>query len=321
MLPAVATEEQSRVEELEERNRKLEEQVAILTQQVAWLKRQLFGRKGEKFDHPEFFSEDEMGKGESSGGADAPEEDDEASAAAERAEQRRKRRRTRRDRLPENLLVIVEEEIPAMVQAEPERWRRTKAVETHTQLEKEPGYYYLREITRPKFVPVDDPAHPPVVAPAKPTMIEGGFWGAGLLAEILCNKYLYHLPFTRQHVREKQRHGVDLSVNTMCDAAKQVAAQCGIVLARMKQRMLAGGYVRADETYIRYLDATAEGGSSTGYYWAYRGERDVIFDWHTSREHRHAADWLGPEFEGVLQSARMKPMGATARHRGCGARR
>ena len=73
--------------------------------------------------------------------------------------------------------MIEEEEIPAAVQAEPQRWRRTGAVETHTQLAKEPAYYYLRRIVRPQFVPIDDPLHPPVGAPAQPAMIEGGFRG------------------------------------------------------------------------------------------------------------------------------------------------
>jgi hypothetical protein len=28
---------------------------------------------------------------------------------------------------------------------------------------------------------------------------------------------------------------------------------------------------------------------------------DAIFDWQTSREHKHAAAWLGPDYEGILQ--------------------
>lgn len=306
-IVCLLTEEQARIKELEKRdeerekhNQQLQQQVAILTQQIEHLKRQLFGKSSEKLDHPELF-EDEPGKEVSSGGADAPAGDD-ARNAALKTEEPKRRRPMREERLPDNLLVIEVEEIPAAVLAEPQRWRRTGKVDSHTQLEKEPPYYYLRRMLRPRFVPIDDPLHPPVAAPAKRAMIEGGFWGTGLLAEILCNKYLYHLPFTRQHVREKQRFGIDLSVNTMCDAAEKVAEQCGIVVTRMKELMLESGYVRADETFIRYLDTMAAGGSSTGYYWAYRGRHDVIFDWQTSREHCHAADWLGPAFEGVVQS-------------------
>lgn len=288
-------------EELEERNRVLEEQVAILTQQLDYLKRQLYGRKSEKLDHPELFGEDAPGKDESSDGADAPEEDNESGEEA-KAKREGCRRPIRKDRLPENLPVRTEEVVPAYVQADPEAWRDA-GFEERFQLEKEPGYFYLRRIVYRKFAPVDNPLAPPVIEPARPTMIEGGFWGPGLLAEVLTNKYLYHLPFDRQQVLNLQRHGVDLSPNTMGDAAEKVADQCGILVARMKAGMLESGYVRADETFIRYLDRLVAGGSSRGYFWVYRGlNGDAIFHWTTDRKHHHAADWLGPDYEGILLS-------------------
>jgi hypothetical protein len=89
----------------------------------------------------------------------------------------------------------------------------------------------------------------------------------------------------------------------MGDAAAKVADQCGLLVGLMKQQMLESRYVRADETFIRYLDKLKSGGSSSGYFWVYRGlTGDVIFDWQTSREHHHASDWLGPDYEGILQS-------------------
>lgn len=68
-------------------------------------------------------------------------------------------------------------------------------------------------------------------------MIEGGLWDSGLPAEILSNKFLYHLPFDRQHVLNKQRHGVGLSPNTMGDITAKIADQCGLLVGRMNQRM------------------------------------------------------------------------------------
>jgi transposase len=288
-------------EELQQQNQELKDQIAILTQQLDWLKRQLFGRKSEQLDHPDLFTEQELEKPESSGDAAAPEEQAQSTASADPKSEKRTRS-IRKDRLPENLPVRTEEIIPEIVQANPQAWRNC-GFEEKTQLEKEPAYFYLRRILRMKFVPVENPLSPPVIEPAKPTLIEGGFWGPGLLAEILSNKYLYHLPFDRQRVLNRQRHGVDLSPNTMGDAAAKVADQCGLLVARMKQRMLASRYVRADETFIRYLDKAIPGGSSNGYFWVYRGlTGDVIFDWQTSREHRHASEWLGPDYEGILQS-------------------
>ena len=229
------------------------------------------------------------------------EEEDGASVDDPKSKNGKASRAIREKRIPKNLPVREEVDIPAAVQAEPWRWRSC-GEEVLTQIEKEPPYYYKRRIVRLKFVPIDDPLHPPIIAPARAMMIEGGFWGPGLLAEILCDKYLFHIPFYRQHVREKQRFGIDLSQSTMSDAAEKVADQCAILVARMKELMLESGYVRADETFIRYLDRMEEGGSSTGYFWVYRGmNRDVIFDWQTSREHHHAEDWLGPDYEGYLQ--------------------
>jgi transposase len=288
-------------EELKQQNRELKDQIAILTQQLDYLKRQIFGHKSEQLDHPDLFAGQEPGKQDSSGDADAPEEEAQ-SIDSEKTKGEKRTRKIRKDRLPENLPVRTEEIIPEIVQANPEAWRNC-GFEEKTQLEKEPGYFYLRRILRMKFVPVDNPLSPPVIEPARPTIIEGGFWGAGLLAEILSNKYLYHLPFDRQHVLNKQRHGLDLSPNTMGDAAAKVADQCGLLVELMKQRMLESRYVRADETFIRYLDKLTPGGSSTGYFWVYRGlTGDVIFNWQTSREHHHASDWLGPDYEGILQS-------------------
>ncbi|MEO7100601.1 MAG: IS66 family transposase [Luteolibacter sp.] len=276
----------------------MKDQIAILTQQLDWLKRQLFGRKSEQLDHPDLFTAQPPGKPASSGDAAAPEEQ----APSTGTKSKKRPRKIREARLPEHLPVRTEEIIPEIVQANPQAWRNC-GFEEKTQLEKEPAYFYLRRTLRMKFVPVENPLSPPVIEPAKPTIIEGGFWGPGLLAEILSNKYLYHLPFDRQHVLNKQRHGVNLSPNTMGDAAAKIADQCGLLVGLMKQRMLEGRYVRADETFIRYLDKLTPGGSSTGYFWVYRGlTGDVIFDWQTSREHHHASDWLGSDYEGILQS-------------------
>jgi len=288
-------------EELQKQNQELKDQIAILTQQLDWLKRQLFGRKSEQLNHPDLFAGQPPEKPGSSGDEAAPEEQAQSTASANLKSEKRPRS-IRKDRLPQNLPVRTEEIIPEIVQANPQAWRNSGFEET-TQLEKEPAYFYLRRILRMKFVPLENPLSPPVIEPAKPTMIECGFWGPGLLAEILSNKYLYHLPFDRQHVLNKQRHGVDLSPNTMGDAAAKVADQCGLLVGLIKQRMLEGGYVRADETFIRYLDKLIPDGSSNGYFWVYRGlTGDVIFDWQTSREHHHASDWLGPHYEGILQS-------------------
>ncbi len=281
------------------RIKELEAQVLLLSQQLDYLKRQLFGRKSERFEHPELFDPAAPGKDPSSGDAAAPE--DKPQAAAEASPKRE--HKTRAQRVPQHIPVVEEEaQPPAEVLADPSAWRKTSC-ETSDQLEKEPGYFYLRRTVRWRYVPADQPFATPIMARAKPRIIENGFLGSGLLAELLANKYLYHLPFHRQHQLNLRRHGVDIPENTMHDAAAKVGDQLGILVALMKERMLAGGVVSADETPVRCLDRNAPGGSKQGYFWVYRGlTGDVIFDWRISREHRHLAEWLGEDFEGTLLS-------------------
>jgi transposase len=215
---------------------------------------------------------------------------------------RKTERPTRTARLPRNLPEGREVVVPAEAAAAPGEWRRA-GEESSDQLEKEPGYFYIKRTVRPKYVRLDNPFAPPVIAPAKKTVIDSGFWGDGLLAEVLTNKYLYHLPLYRQETLYASRSGVSLPRQTMGDAVEKIADMLGALVARMKIYMLAGGYIQADETPVTYLDTTRPGGSSKGYYWVYRGpDGEVIFDWHTTREHKHLTAWLGENFGGVLQS-------------------
>jgi transposase len=110
--------------------------------------------------------------------------------------------------------VVEEEETPLEVLANPSAWRKTSC-EQSDPLEKEPGYFYLRRTKRWNYVPVDQPFSAPIIAPAKPRIIENGFLGPGLLAELLTNKSLYHLPFHRQHVLNLRRYGVNISQKTI----------------------------------------------------------------------------------------------------------
>jgi len=281
--------------------RELREQVLVLQQQLDWFKRQLFGRSSEQFEHPELFGEPGSGKELPSGGADAPAEGD---AASEKTGGRNTRKRPiRAGRLPDNLPRVTEVVTPPEVLADPGRWKLLGEDERKW-LEKEPGHFYLRVKVYQTYVPADAPSTgKAVTAPAPPTIIDSGFWGEGLLAEVLCNRYLYHLPYARQENLYKTRFGIELSRMTMSDGTGKVAGQLGILTRLMKEEMLQCGYIRADETEVRYLDRDAPGGSSRGRFWVYKAAGgDVLFDWQLSREHHHFTDWIGEDFEGVIGS-------------------
>ena len=286
------------IDELIRINQEQADQLAILRQQVEYLKRQLYGRKSEKvMDHLDFFEEEEM-----PGKPETTQEDADKPKKKSKPKDAKDKRLIRGARLPGNLPVVIVERIPEEVRASPDEWR-CMGKATSDQLEKEPGYFYLQRTVTPKFVRKDNPFQPPISAPAKVKIIDSGFWGDSLLSEILTNKYLYHLPLYRQEQLYHYRFGISLSRKTMGDAVDKVSGMMKILVKRMKENMLLGGCIQADETPITYLDPTHPKGSRKGYYWVYRGlDGEVIFDWCTTREHKHLQKWLGKNFAGILQS-------------------
>jgi transposase len=282
--------------QLSAENKELRERLAVMAQQMEWLKRQLFGRKSEQREDPHqgrLPLEEEA-------------EEDPPAPAAKPAPARRARRegkrQTRAQKLPEHLPVREEVIVPLFVQSEPAAWRRM-GEEVHEQLEKEPGYFYKRRIVRLKYVKRDEPHTPPVVAPAPPALIEGGFLGATFLTEIILEKYLCHQPFYRQAQSAAQQHGIALSRQTLCDAAARLAALCAPVVRAMEQNLWRGGYVQMDETFIRCLDRERPGGSFRGYLWTCAGPpgSDVIFKWDEGRSAAVADAWLPADYCGIIQ--------------------
>jgi len=313
------------LEELQSAYEHLKQENAILRQQLEWFKRKVFGRSAEKFEHPELFGPAEEAQPPKkelvSPASSAPE--GAAAGAGAKAE-----RRTRRSRLPENLPVVEREVVPPEVAAAPQEWRRV-GEDTCDRLEKEPGYFYIVREKRGRYVRIDDPVLPPVCAPAPKRLVEGAFWGAGLAAEIIANKYLYHIPLHRQEQLYRRRFDVWLPRSTMSGMVEAAAAQCGILVSHIKKRMLGSGTLQVDETPVTYLDRGHPKGSSRGFMWVYHSPatREVLFDWRTTREHANLEKWMGPDFEGSLQAdgyeaadaymLRQKARGRKVRRLGC----
>jgi len=288
-------------EQLQDENQRLRQELSILRQQLDWFKRRVFGRSSEKFEHPELFGprkEEEEPKKEAASPASCAPEGAAAGTGAER-----KRKPSRKARLPEDLPVVEREIVPPAVAAEPEKWRRV-GEDTCERLEKEPGYFYIVREKRGKYVRLDDPVLPPVCAPAPKRLVEGAFWGAGLCAEIISNKHLYHMPLHRQEQLYRRRFDVWLPRSTMSDMVESASSQCGILISHIKKRMLEGGCVQVDETHVTYLDRDEPKGSSRGFMWVYHSPstREVLFDWRTTREHGNLAKWMGTDYRGLLQA-------------------
>jgi len=226
--------------------------------------------------------------------------------------------------LPEERVVLIPEE----VKARPEQWKEI-GQEITEELDWKPAQFFKRLYIRPKYVKapptaagqaapavkqgaevvtaalaaIYGPEEPAVrIAPLPSRLIEKGFPGPGLLAQVVISKYEDHLPLYRQEKIYRERYGVKLSRQTLAEWVAQVAFWLQPIYERMKKSLLAGGYLQVDETPIRYLDPDLPGKSHLGYLWTYsRPKGEVLFDWQTNRGSEGPKAILSC-FKGLLQT-------------------
>jgi len=205
--------------------------------------------------------------------------------------------RSARQPLPAHLeteRVVLE---PVEVQQQPAGWRKL-GEEVTEELDWKPAKFIKRLYIRPKYAN----AERIVIAPLPARLIEKGLPGAGLLTQVIIGKYEDHLPLYRQERIYRERHGVDLSRQTLCGWVETAADWLGPIYREMKAGLVARDYLQADETPIRYLDPDVKGKSQKGWLWTYSAPQgDVVFEWQVSRSREGPREFL-KTFRGKLQT-------------------
>lgn len=275
----------------------LREENAALRAQIEWLKQQLFGPgKSEKLDRAQLrFQLEELEQ------LAAKAERRVETITYERATPAKEPRRVPAETFAKLPVVETIEIVPEPVKQEPELYERIGEERTFEVDVIEPKLV-KREIVRPKFRHKLDRARPPLVAPAAPRPVSGGYASAGLLAWIAISKYVHHLPLYRLE-QMSQRWGAQISRRTMSDWIEVTAEWLAPIYRQMHRGLLAGDYLQADETPVRCNDPDEKrGGTTQGYLWVIsRPGADVVFDWRLSRRHGELTSLIDG-FKGVLQS-------------------
>lgn len=200
---------------------------------------------------------------------------------------------------------------PEEVKQQPEGWRKL-GEEVTEELDWKPAKFIKRLYIRPKYAN----AERIVIAPLPARLIEKGLPGAGLLTQVVVSKYEDHLPLYRQEKIYRERHGVNLSRQTLCGWVEAAADWLSPIYREMKAAMLANDYLQADETPIRYLDPDVKGKSQQGWLWTYSQPKgDVVFEWHISRSREGPREFL-KSFRGKLQTDGYGVYESLARERG-----
>lgn len=281
---------------LQKENGLLREENAVLRASIAWLKQKLFGGgQGETLDRAQLLLQ--LGELEKLAAAEAPKQ----SITYERASGPAPKRTLPAEsfaQLPVKETVVIE---PEAVRADPSLYERIGEERTF-EVDVVPPQLFKREIVRPKYRHRLDRNRAPLLAPAPKRVVSGGFASAGLIAWALTAKFCDHLPLFRQE-KMLARWGAPISRQNLSEWVGMATAQLEPLVKWMKQDLLAGGYVQADETPIRCNDPDLrDGKTTTGWLWALsRPGGDVVFEWRLSRRHEEAERLLG-DYKGVLHS-------------------
>lgn len=177
--------------------------------------------------------------------------------------------------------------------------------EVTDQLELIPAKLFINRYIRPKYIKPEDEGtltHKGVIAPLPVFPIEKGIAGPGLLAQVIIDKFVDHLPIYRQIERFK-REDVRIPSSTINGWQESVSSLLWPLYESLKRRVLQQGYLQVDETPIQVLDKTKKGKTHRGYHWIYYSplEKTVLFDYQHGRS-REGPSKLLKDFSGFLQT-------------------
>lgn len=214
--------------------------IRLLEEKVDALVRMIHGTKSERFDPAQQLMLLEDGAVKK---ADAPAADEPAAGAPKKAS--RRPAKARGPRLPEHL--PVEETVldPDEVAAAPQHWRQI-GEEVSEQLDYEPARFLKRRLIRRKYVRLDHPFAPPVIAPLPAGLQERCLATAGLIAQVIVSKYADHVPLYRQEQIYSRRHRVTIPRQTLCRWLALAADWLEVVYEEMKRVQLQCGYLQVD---------------------------------------------------------------------------
>ena len=174
-------------------------------------------------------------------------------------------------------------------------------------LERNPPHWYVRRIVRHKYVLKDkslvqDTEKQIITAPMPVLPIAKSYAGATVLADILINKYVNHLPFYRQIQMFKQQ-GISIAPATINGWFGNVADLMRPAYYRLKELVLASDYIQSDESTIPIIN-NEKHKTINGYIWMIRAVTEdlVFFHYDYGSRAQKVALQLFKDYQGVIQT-------------------
>jgi transposase len=296
---ATSADEIKKIQSLEEENASLRSQLTEVQQQLDWFKRQLFGSKSEKrlevdpAVQAQLFDKLNLTPPKT----ETPTE-----------ELHYVRRKKQRDsstvtdtglRFDETVPVETIELMPEGAKDLPENETEVIDKKVSYRLAQRPGSYVVLEYVRPVLkVKHSDQL---ISAPMPQNILERSVADVSVLAGILIDKFLYHLPLYRQHQR-LLNSGITLSRTTIMNWVNRGIDLLAPIADAQMINVLRSRVLAMDETPIK-AGRKQKGKMRQAYIWPIYGERDeVVFRYTNTRAHKHVKELLGVDFSGTIVS-------------------
>lgn len=279
--------------------------ITKLKQQIEMLQRRIWGKSSERY-----INEDPLQRKLDFEGLELlPEEKELATSAKEEIEKyktirviEKQKSHPVRKPLPESLPREEFHIYPEHIELE--NWTELEPEITEV-LEREPARWYVRRIIRHKYALKDksQDVEKQIITAAMPVLpIAKSYAGATLLADIIIDKYVNHLPFYRQIQMFKQQ-GISIAPATINGWFQNVADLMRPTFYRLKELILGSDYIQSDETTVPIIN-NEKHQTVKGYLWMVRAVMpDLVFFHydHGSRAQKVALQ-LFKDFQGVIQT-------------------
>ncbi|WP_090702376.1 IS66 family transposase [Nitrosomonas aestuarii] len=283
---------QTLLDQAQQEIRVQELKIQALTMELAHLRHIRFGKKNESLSsvQPSLFEEFVLADIAAIGA-----EIEQIDATAKTNAPKSPRARADRQPLPDHLPRIEYRHEPVSCQCGQCGRDLVKISEDVTeQLDVESARFFVHRHIRPQYACKS--CETVTAEPVPPAIIDGGMAAPGLLAWVMTNKYLNHLPLYRIE-QIAAREQVMLPRSTLAEWVGRTGVALQSLVDRLIWHLLKGGTLHADETPVAQLEP-GNGKTRKAYLWAYRsndldpGPRIIIFDYQAGRSGRHAHNFL-----------------------------
>jgi transposase len=282
--------------------------VIDIKQQLDWYQKQIFGQKSER---QIYTSGNQLSLGELSKEANTSPPPAKQTVTYERKKRQKGKLPGVVDEhglsfdstTPVKIIEIPDPEIAGLVEGQDYEVVSTKSSST---LAQKPGSYFVLRYQQ-KVVKLKATGELTTATIKPQGVLEGSYADVSLLANLLIDKFIYHLPLYRQHQRIAAS-GVKVARSSLTNFVHGAISLLEPVYLSQKCSIRESELVAMDETPIKAGHNKGKRKLNSGYFWGVFGDRkEIDFHFAPSRASPVISEVLGEDFAGILLTDGYEP--------------